>query len=179
MPHRADPPALVERRFDSATCASHAVWSPCGAFRYALHRRWGAGGTLLYIMLNPSKATEERNDPTIERCERRARRLGFGGFGVVNLFAFCATRPRDLFAADDPVGPANDAVLRDAPRGADAVLCAWGTHGARFGRDRAVIGLLADRPLTVLGLTRAGHPAHPLYLSYDLRPLPWQPGTLR
>ncbi len=172
-----DPGALVERRFDTADCASRALWSPCGAFRYALHRRWGQGGSLLYVMLNPSRATEARNDPTIERCERRARRLGFGGLGVVNLFAFCATRPRDLFAAADPVGPQNDAVLREAAGSADAVLCAWGTHGARGGRDRAVIALLGAAPLTVLALTRGGHPAHPLYLSYDLRPMPWQPGT--
>jgi hypothetical protein len=34
----------------------------------------------LFIMLNPSTATEVQNDPTVERCERRARALGFGAF---------------------------------------------------------------------------------------------------
>jgi len=59
------------------------------------------------------------------------------------------------------------------------VLCAWGTHGARCRRDKAVIALLGATPLTALAVTRDGHPAHPLYLSYDLRPMPWQPGAAR
>ncbi|MEY3307813.1 MAG: hypothetical protein RLZZ413_1851, partial [Pseudomonadota bacterium] len=40
-----------------------------------------------------STATEFQNDPTVERCERRARALGFGAFRVTNIFAFRATDP--------------------------------------------------------------------------------------
>ena len=65
-------------------------------------------------MLNPSTATEVQNDPTVERCERRARALGFGAFRVTNIFAFRATDPKVMRAEADPVGPANDAAIRDS-----------------------------------------------------------------
>jgi hypothetical protein len=65
-------------------------------------------------MLNPSTATEVQNDPTVERCERRARALGFGAFRVLNIFAWRATDPRDMRAAADPVGPENDAAILDS-----------------------------------------------------------------
>ncbi|TRW96069.1 DUF1643 domain-containing protein [Paracoccus sp. M683] len=140
-------------------------------------RRWGPvlGPVLLYVMLNPSTATEVQNDPTIERCERRARALGFSGLGVVNLFAFRATRPADLKRAADPIGPLNDAAIRTAARRADQILCAWGVHGQHLCRDARVRAILRgqDRPMLHLGLTNAGAPRHPLYVPYA-RPLqPW------
>lgn len=153
---------------------SEAAYSDCEAYRYLLRRRWGAGGELLYVLVNPSTATEARNDATIERCERRARMLGHGGFAVVNLFAFRATDPRDLKRAPAPVGPDNDAQIVAAARCAGRVICGWGMHGAYLGRAVEVEALLrkAGVPLWHLGLTGAGHPRHPLYLGYDRMPQP-------
>ena len=37
------------------------------------------GRPAVFIMLNPSTADESDNDPTVERCERRARSMGFAG----------------------------------------------------------------------------------------------------
>lgn len=60
-------------------------------YRYALWRVWGHDENLYnFLLLNPSSADEATNDPTIERCERRARRWpsgrpgtwGFGGLIV-------------------------------------------------------------------------------------------------
>jgi hypothetical protein len=126
-------------------------------------------------MLNPSTATEERNDPTIERCQRRAAALGLPAFAVVNLFAFRATRPADLRAAPAPIGPENDRLLMETARDAALILCGWGTHGAHLGRGAQVEALLrqAGVPLHHLGLTRDGHPRHPLYVSYGTGPQPW------
>ena len=65
---------------------SVAVYSDCERYRYTLTRVWEPQGQRLsFVMLNPSTATEVQNDPTVERCERRARALGFGGFRVTNL----------------------------------------------------------------------------------------------
>lgn len=166
---------MIVRRHTGADTESEAVYSPCEAYRYALTRTWATGPRLLYVMLNPSTATEARNDPTIERCERRARMLGFGAFRVANLFAFRATRPATLLAAPDPVGAGNDAALVEAAGWADRILCAWGAQGAHLGRAEAAERLLraAGRPLLHLGLTRDGHPRHPLYVGYGQRPLPW------
>ena len=152
---------------------SSALWSDCGAYRYRLTRRWGDGRELAYIMLNPSRATEADNDPTIERCQRRATALGFGAFTAVNLFAFCATDPRDLKAHDAPVGAANNDVLMEVVERADMVLAAWGVHGAHLGRDAEVSRLLSGRNLHVLGTTRDGHPRHPLYVPYAQQPITW------
>jgi hypothetical protein len=163
--------------------ASIAVYSPCERYRYLLTRVWDeAGPRALFVMLNPSTATEVQNDPTVERCERRARALGFGSFRVTNIFAWRDTDPRRMRAAADPIGPDNDAAIRDSATDwirspADRILCAWGTHGAHLGRGAAVSALLrrTQRPLYTLGLTKDGHPTHPLYIGYDRQPKLWSP----
>ena len=91
---------------------STAQYSDCETYRYALTRVWDdAGKRVVFVMLNPSKANEIANDPTVERCERRARALGFGAFRVVNIFAFRETNPHLMRKATSPVGPDNDAIL--------------------------------------------------------------------
>jgi hypothetical protein len=169
--------SLVVRRHQSDGRESEAVYSPCDRYRYALKRVWERDAPrLLYVMLNPSKATEEVNDPTIERCERRARQLGYGGFGVANLFAYRETHPALLKQAADPVGLENDAQIAGAFRWADDVLCAWGVHGDHLNRADRVRQLLraTAKPVLVLGLTKAGHPRHPLYLPYATKPCLWR-----
>lgn len=172
--------SLVVRSHSSDGRESEAVYSGCERYRYALTRVWEPEGKrLLFIMLNPSKATELANDPTIERCERRARMLGYGAFRVANLFALRETDPARLKRARRPVGGENDGQLRDAADWADAILCAWGVHGAHTGQGAKVCTLLRDcgaSPM-VLGLTRDGHPRHPLYLPYSAEPRVWQAFT--
>lgn len=167
----------LQRTHLKGDAASLAVYSDCERYRYLLWRRWGGpGGRLLgFVMLNPSTATEVQNDPTVERCERRARALGFDGFGVANIFAFRATDPQRMRAQADPVGPENDAAILDLAAGAQMLVCAWGTHGAHLGRGPAVERLLRARglPLHHLGLSQAGHPKHPLYISYGQAPQVW------
>lgn len=169
--------ALEERHHQKGDAASRATYSPCGHYRYLLWRDWGAGGRRVgFVMLNPSTATEVQNDPTVERCERRARALGFDGFGVANIFAFRATDPKVMRAAPDPVGPANDAAITELAGSVDLIVCAWGAHGAHLGRGAAVERLLrgTGRALHHLGLTRDGAPRHPLYIAYAEPPRPWE-----
>jgi hypothetical protein len=101
--------------------------------------------------------------------------LGYGGFRVVNLFAWRATDPRALRAVADPMGPDNDAALDAGALWADDVLCGWGGHGGLLGRDRVVTARLRghNRPLWHLGLTGAGQPKHPLYIGYAQAPVLW------
>ena len=168
---------MITRHHQKGDAASTAVYSPCERYRYLLTRVWNpAGPKALFVMLNPSTATEFQNDPTVERCERRARTLGFGAFRVTNIFAFRATDPRVMRAQDDPVGPANDAAIRDSAMDwADRIICAWGTHGAHLDRGARVESILRStgRPLFTLGLSKEGHPKHPLYIGYDRQPEPW------
>ena len=167
---------MITRSHQKGDAPSVAVYSDCERYRYTLTRVWDpAGAKALFVMLNPSTATEVQNDPTVERCERRARALGFGAFRVCNIFAWRETDPRKMRAAPDPVGPENDAAIAEACSWADTIVCAWGTHGAHLDRGPAVERLMrgTGRPLHHLGLTKGGHPKHPLYISYARRPEPW------
>ncbi len=174
--------AMITRDFLKGDARSSASYSDCERYRYSLTRVWEpAGRKALFVMLNPSTATERQNDPTVERCERRARALGFGAFRVTNIFAWRATDPRQMRAADDPVGPDNDRAILEGADWADTIICAWGTHGAHLDRGPEVEALLrahlAGRgaPLFHLGLTKAGHPKHPLYIAYAQQPEAWLP----
>ena len=167
---------MIERTFQKGDAASIAVYSPCERYRYTLTRTWAPEtGKILFVMLNPSTATERQNDPTVERCERRARALGFGAFRVCNIFAWRETDPAKMRKAEDPVGPGNDAAIAQACHWADRIVCAWGVHGEHLGRGPTVEALMraTGRPLHHLGLTRAGHPRHPLYIGYAVEPEPW------
>jgi len=167
---------MITRSHMKGDAASTAVYSPCEAYRYLLTRVWVQDGRkALFVMLNPSTATEYQNDPTVERCERRARALGFGAFRVCNIFAFRATDPRVMRARSDPVGQGNDAAILESCAWADRIICAWGAHGAHLGRGPEVERLLREtgKPLFHLGLTRNGHPKHPLYIGYSRQPELW------
>ena len=166
---------MIARKFIKGDADSEAVYSDCEIYRYLLTRTWGNGPKALFIMLNPSTATEVQNDPTVERCERRSRALGFGAFRVTNIFAFRATDPRVMRAADDPVGPDNDTTILDGVAWADRVLCAWGNHGLHLNRGAEVTALLraTGAELEHLGLTGQNQPRHPLYVSYDQQPVRW------
>jgi len=149
-----------------------AVISDDGQYRYLLTRMWrpAPAPQLVFVMLNPSTADAATDDPTIRRCMRFARDLGYGGIVVVNLFAYRATNPRRLLEVDDPVGPGNTAVLQSIIGGArHDVVAAWGATGGQFGREQAILveHIATRRPLQQLGHTKDGHPRHPLYVRAD------------
>lgn len=167
---------MITRSHTKGDAPSTAVYSDCEQYRYSLSRVWDTDAErVMFVMLNPSTATEVQNDPTVERCERRARILGFGGFRVTNIFAWRATDPRDMKAAKDPVGPQNDQILQDGAEWADRIIAAWGVHGAHLDRGAKVAEMLQtqSKPLFHLGLSKAGHPKHPLYLPYVQQPVLW------
>lgn len=152
---------------------SNAVFSECRAYRYSLTRRWRNGPLQTWIMLNPSTADEVVNDPTVERCQRRATSWGFGGIEVVNIFALRSTDPKVLRGHDDPIGVDNNAYILAAAMRSNMIVCGWGAHGTLQDRGKAVADLLKGYELNVLALTKAGQPRHPLYIGYDVRPTEW------
>ncbi|MEM9970197.1 MAG: DUF1643 domain-containing protein [Pseudomonadota bacterium] len=164
---------LIVRHHSASGTTSSAVYSPCERYRYALTRTWGDGPRLTYVMLNPSKATEMANDPTVARCERRARLNGFGAMRVCNLFAWRETDPARLKKRRWPDGPDNAAQIAEAAEWAEVVLCAWGVHGAHRDAGPRMVQTLADRPLHALGVTKDGHPRHPLYCAFATEISPW------
>jgi hypothetical protein len=131
-----------------------AVISDCGRYRYSLGRRWGRGPVLAWVMLNPSTADAEVDDPTIRRCIGYGRAWGFEG--IVDLFALRATYPREVSRAAEPIGPANDETLLWASC-ADWVMAAWGAHPWARRRAADVYRLIGGEMLC-LGTTRDGSP---------------------
>lgn len=139
-------------------------------YRYQLGRRWGTpwaegGRRVLWIMLNPSTADADADDPTIRRCIGFSRAWGYDELVVVNLYALRATDPAELGRAEDPFGPDNATWLDHHLSHADSVIAAWGAHNTATNVADAL--LLEHRPLRCLGTTKDGHPRHPLYVRAD------------
>ncbi len=152
-----------------------AVFSPCRTWRYRLAQIWDESkGPLYWLMLNPSTADELKNDPTVERCERRARMWGYGGSVVYNIFAFRATDPKDMRAASDPIGPENDKWIKELAAMSNdvTVIGGWGEHGKHMERGKTVRDIFAKAGgrLYALKTNASGNPAHPLYIGYDKKP---------
>jgi hypothetical protein len=156
--------------------ASGALFSTCRNWRYALWRNWeGGNGRVLFIGLNPSKADEHHNDPTIRRCMGFARDWGYGGILMGNIYAFCATRPSELFKTPEKEGPENQQILDTMCHLATKVVCCWGNHGLAKQGDMPLLS--GKLPIHCLKLNRSGAPAHPLYLRKYLKPAIWKPVT--
>lgn len=158
---------------------SGAVISACERFRYRLWRRWNPDAApLLFIMLNPSTADHTKDDATIRKCRGFAERLGYGAIEVCNLYAYRARDPRDLKAADYPIGYRNDATLLDVATSVEdhggRTVVAWGAH-AQPARAQQVRDLLemAGIPPYYLHLTQGGQPSHPLMLPYSCELKEW------
>ena len=159
-----------------------ALISPCVRYRYSLARERMYGtehGQVTWVMLNPSTADAEVDDPTIRRLWGYTEAWGYRRFEVVNLFAWRATKPRDLWTAqragEDIIGSDNDAVLLSTCQRARLVIVGWGAPARAIPRAKAVVAILqaAGVPLHALKATKAGHPGHPLYLKASLTPTPW------
>jgi hypothetical protein len=174
-----------------------AVFSPCGLYRYRLIRDIETGfweeldanlmgegpavrplRTRLYVMLNPSYAGADKNDPTARRTMGFGARDGFGRILVGNAFGIVETDSSLLRHHADPVGPDNDRHLAEMAAQADQIIVAWGAR-AKFPkswahREREVLDLLrAVQPVFCLGKTKDGSPNHPLYLPNTQPVLPY------
>ena len=145
-----------------------ANFSSCRKYRYSLSRIWDKQKKfVLFIGLNPSTADEEVDDPTIRRCSGYVQKWGYGGFIMVNLFAYRTTLPSNLKKVKYPVGRDNDKYIVKLSKKADITVAAWGNNGNLYRRDKQVLSLVPN--LMCLKVNKSGQPAHPLYLKKDLK----------
>lgn len=148
---------------------SSAIFSEDGKYRYSLWRIWdNTKSNLMLIGLNPSKADEYKNDPTITRAIERARRNNYGGLLMANLYAYVSTDPKALLENDkDNIGELNDYYIKEMIEISERQLCGWGSFKAVTikGRDIEVMKMLINP--YCLGINRDGQPKHPLYVSYN------------
>ena len=148
-----------------------ALMSSCGKYRYQLWRIWDDSlPKVLFIMLNPSTANHEHDDPTIRRCTGFAHGWGCGGLYVGNLFAYRSTDPKRLRKVENPVGDENNKYLLEMTAKTDLIVIAWGSNPPKV-ECNSLKGINADE-LHYLELAKNGHPKHTLYLRKELYPKP-------
>jgi hypothetical protein len=158
-----------------------AVYSPGdpALYRYALTisnkgaiekpEEIGGPRFVAFVGLNPSTATEAKDDPTVKRCRRFADSWGFDGIVMLNAYAWRDTDPRKMKAAAEPVGVANDHFLRAAGATCGMVVLCWGNH-ADAGRVEELRVLFEGVEVKALRVTKSGAPEHPLYMPSAIVP---------
>lgn len=160
---------------------SGAIFSPCERYRYHLWRVWNDElPILVWIMLNPSTADAEKDDPTIRRCIGFAKRDGYGGVSIRNVFAYRATDPRELEKVADPFGPENGMALLNCRQVSllTRLVVAWGVPIVKLRRSNAykdAANAAAINEAYCLGTTKSGDPRHPLYVRGDAELITWKP----
>lgn len=138
-----------------------AIISATGEYRYSLRRTWNPKlPCLVFVCLNPSRATSAVTDPTTRKCIEIASALGFGSILIANLFAVRSPYPGDMKKAAFPIGARNDRFLRLLARSGATVVAAWGTNGD-FRRRATQVTAYFPR-LVCLGRTKYKFPRHPL-----------------
>lgn len=166
-----------------------AVWGEPGdatsKYRFRLERAERGflvsrnGRTINFLMLNPSTATADVDDPTIAKCWRYAVSWGFRHLIITNLYAFRATDPKKMLAAlnegaTNAIGPGNDQEIWWAAKEAELTVMAWGQN-AEKARAEYVRATLSEGnvKLAYLRWGKSREPHHPLYLPGHLSPTTW------
>jgi len=165
---------VISDLFDDAPTAllSGATFSADSKYRYRLWRdvRPDAVGSVTFVMLNPSTADAQKNDPTIRKCIGFVKQWGYRRLEVVNLFAWRATDPKELPKVAEPIGQENDRAILDTCLTSEWVIAAWGSN--KFAQRRAgdVTWMLTKHGIHLRCLRRSvqGNPWHPLYVPYGM-----------
>jgi hypothetical protein len=144
-----------------------ALFSDDKKYRYILSRIWDKNKpNIMFIMLNPSTADSEKDDPTIRRIINFTKSWNYGGFYVVNLYAFCSTDPKGLKNTQDPIGKDNIFHVKILISKIEKVIYAWGNNE----KEPQWLCDLVTTPYCIK-ISKNGIPTHPLYLKKELQPI--------
>lgn len=153
-----------------------------GKFRFDVLRQWeGPGPLALWVMLNPSTADADNDDPTLRRVIRFTQDAlpHCAGVVVCNLYALRATKPKHLLDAQNAEGwPNNIQMIGHYMRSADVaeVVFGWGSWLTPKRPLRTPVEDMAAElgrfPLC-LGKTVNGNPKHPLFVAANTPLIPY------
>lgn len=143
---------------------SSAEFSQCGKYRYKLWRVWDQSKPkAMCIGLNPSTANASKNDNTINLLIHMLGQLGYGGFYMMNLFAWISSKPEDLLTCADPLGENNNK-LNEVAQLCDVVIACWGSFKQAEERIKEVRPMFPQA--MCFGVNKNGTPFHPRAMSY-------------
>lgn len=139
---------------------------------------------LVCIGVNPSTATPDKLDPTLRRVKAFAKKLGYDGWIMLNLYPQRATKPNNLHKqtyGEDELKKSNafwwDNIFRQY-----YWVTVWAAWGVSIKKRKYLKEWLenyldaaletGDGPLSLKWITigersQDGHPHHPLYLPND------------
>ena len=146
--------------------------SPCGLYRYMLRRIWDEDENfLVFCLLNPSTADEKDDDPTIRKCIGFAKKNGFGGIIIINLFGIRSPNPKNIKIHSDPFGPDLSRNWIRATHQSYHFVFGWGNMGlfknAQMNMHKFFFfGQSPLYKIYCLGKNKNGTPKHPLYVPY-------------
>lgn len=157
-----------------------ATISECGKYRYTLSRMLRSSGPLYaFFGINPSTADAIVPDATVRKWTGFVTAWGGRGYIVGNAFAYRATKVRELAGVEDPVGEWNNFHLNELIRQADILVPCYGRTSkvpkdlrGEFERLRVRLRE-SGKPVKIFGLTKCGHPMHPLMLAYSTQLQDW------
>lgn len=147
-----------------------AVISECGKYRYKLWRIWDRTKPfVLFIMHNPSTADADLDDPTIRRCINFAKDWGYGGLYVGNVSPYRTPYPYVLKRVlhSDAYPEDNYDHIDDMIRLCGELVLACGIPPS-VPHLETIVNLIHFKHWKCIKKTKAGFPAHPLYLSKNL-----------
>jgi hypothetical protein len=146
----------------------NAIISDDKKHRYMLSRQWDDGKKLIFVMLNPSTADANEDDPTIRRCIGFAKKFNYDGIVVLNLFSYRATNPKVLKEVNCLDLNTNDSYVyfNEIINKESDVVLAYGTNGNLYEQDVKAFRIISEltKNIYCLELTKYGMPKHPLYL---------------
>lgn len=165
------------------TPAVSAVSFAAGPLTVSEHGIVHSDNSAVFLMLNPSVASAFINDPTVRRGMRFAAAWGCDVYQAANIHPLRSTQPEALvpwvrrMSGDDwaALQRENNEQIRLACIGARYVIAAWGTHGELRGQGQAIREVCSGYGIRLhhLGLTKDGHPKHPLYIKGGTEPQKW------
>lgn len=164
-----------------------AIISRCEMYRYWLHQRTmipNTKGWLVVMMVNPSTADMDIDDPTSRRVIEFARVWDMEGVIIVNLFAFRSPDVRELGECENPVGKNNEKYIRIACEvvkryKGSKFVCAYGASDFARLREWWVLEIVSECgiPMWCFGTNKDGSPKHPLYIQANPKLVPFNGRT--
>lgn len=148
-----------------------ATFSRCGKYRYQLYNIWNSNGPrVMFIGLNPSTATHAKPDNTIHKVTKIAKVNGFGGFYMLNVFAWITPHPEELLVCEDPIRHNGDYLDYYGKRADEIVFC-WGAF--KEAKDEAKRVVEKFPSAKALFINKDGSPKHPLYCKDESKLIPF------